>query len=353
MIARRMKTNTLYAQIEDSLRKNILAGKYPEDAALPGEIQLSLDYTASRKTVRKALENLRAQNFIRKARGSGNFVIPAAERERMERVTGKLHLLLPDGRVSAGFVREIVAGVHKFAAGRGLEITFGSHGDSETALLDAYRNFRCDALIWCACPHPLPPTVAALAAQRVPQVIVDGEAQGAGAVVYDSLPAWRSLCNMLRAAGHRELAFIERPGELSWALARQRALRQAASEYDMNATIFTADFSASGELLEFVETHPEITAYVSISPWRDALRQVFERCGKAVPQDVSWAEFTPDGIAPESPMTRIYIPTQGMGYEAARLVTGNDFSSNPTPFSAIACFTVAGTSTGAAPGIRS
>lgn len=352
MIARQVKNNTRYAQIEESLRRNILAGKYPEDAALPGEIQLSSEYSVSRKTVRKALENLRAQNFIRKTRGSGNFVIPAAERDQMKRVAGKLRLILPNDWGSNGFVCEIVTGVHKFAAGRGLEITFGVHGDSEKALIDAYRNFRCDALIWCACPHSLLPSVTALGALRIPQIIIDGEAPGTGAVIYDSLPAWRSLFNMLSAAGHRAVAFIERKGTMSWALSRQEAMLRAALEYDMTSSVFTEEFDAVDALERFVRSHPEITAYVSIMLWNNALKQVFERCGKSVPLDVSWVEFTPEGIAQESPMTAIHIPAQSMGYEAARLAADNDFLSNPTPFSAIPCFTTAGLTTGAAPRIK-
>ena len=79
------KHRAVYSDIENDLRKRILAGEFAEGSALPGEIPLSKSYAASRKTVRKALEQLRSQNFISKNQGLGNFVIPAAEREKMPR----------------------------------------------------------------------------------------------------------------------------------------------------------------------------------------------------------------------------------------------------------------------------
>ncbi len=346
MIARRIKSYTQYGRIEDNLRKRILDGEFPDGKALPGEMQLQEEYSVSRKTVRKALENLRSQNFICKRKGSGNFVIPLEERMRMARVAGKIRLMLPAGEISGDFIREIVAGVHKFIAGRGVEVTLGAHDDADSSLIELYHNFCSDAFIWCGCSENLPPAIASLAALRIPQVVVDGYVPGAGSVVYESLPAWRSLLNLLYAQGHRELGFIERSGSLKWALARQEALFRAADEYGMKVRLFTADFSCENELAAFIAGHPELTAYVCISPWRETFLKVLE---KEAVRGVSWAEFTPDGIAPESQTTRIHIPTQEMGFEAARLVTSHDFKKNPEPVSAIACFTVAGLTTIAAP----
>lgn len=348
MIARRTKNYTQYGRIEDDLRRRILDGDFLEDQALPGEILLQDEYSVSRKTIRKALEILRTQNFICKRKGCGNFVIPAAERIQMSRVTGKIYLMLPDGKVTGNFIREIVAGVHKFAAGKGLEISFGSHEDAASVLMDMYHNFLCDAFIWCACSEYLPPSISALAEQHIPQVVIDETVHGTGSVMYESRPAWNSLLNLLHVGGHRNLAFIERAGSQKWALERQQALRDTATVYGMNVEVFAADFSRSNDLGIFIDEHPEITAYIYISPWRDNFLEILAEKGKEVPRDLSLAEILPDGIAPDSKTTRIHIPTQEMGYEAARLATTHDFIKNPEPVSTIGCFTVAGLSTGTA-----
>lgn len=349
MLARWMINNTRYSRIENDLRNRIINGKLPEGEALPGEIALSSAYGVSRKTMRKALENLRTQNYIRKRKGQGNFVIPASERSRMERVTGKIHLLLPEGRIAGNFVGEIAAGVNKFALEEGLEITIGSHDETGTALQEMYHNFLADAFIWCALSEMLPPAITSLSKSRIPQVVVDSHVQGTGSVSYDSLPAWRTLFNLLAAAGHRSVAFIERSGVQEWALARQSAFRMAADEYKMNRDIFKTDASLDAPLAEFILGHPQITAYVVITPLLEMFLMTVKTLGEKIPELPSWVEFTPDGITPAARATRIYIPTQEMGFEAARLVARHNFRTDPAPSIRVPCFTVAGLTTGAAP----
>ena len=346
MIARRVKTNTQYGQIEQDLRSRILSGEFAGNEALPGEIPLSEEYQVSRKTIRKALENLRSQNFIRKSQGNGNFVIPENERKFMKRITGKIRLMLPDQHISDNFVREIVCGVHKFAVGSGLEISFGLHSDPPNMLIELYRNFNCDAFIWCGVPHPLPQTVAELAKLHLPQVIVDGYAQGTGRVEYDSFPAWDSLLNMFAMAGHKDLAFIERSGNMSWAIGRQNALKKAGEKYNISVNIFTAEPADETVLTEFIRSNSSIRAYVVIAPWMDAFRRAMDKLELTAPDDISYAELTPDGISPASAVTRLHLPTQNMGYEAAQMVVKHDFSANAEPAGSIACFTVAGLTVG-------
>ena len=342
-------TYNKYSQVEHDLRRRILAGEFSPEHPLPGEEQLREHYGVCRKTLRKALENLRSQNYILKRQGRGSFVIPDAERCLMPRVTGKIRLMLPEGVVSSSFEAEIAAGVQKLALTRAIEVSFGSHHSSAASLIDLYRNFAVDAFIWCACSEPLPSAIRELAKMRIPQIVIDEKLPGAGCVIYDSTPAWKSLLHMLRAQGHRHLGFIERFESLKWVRERQDSLRRTASAAGMTVQIFAGDFSESSAVKKLLERNPAITAYVCIAPWKTAFLSAVEELGIKIPENLSYAEFTPEKVSPGMPVTAIHIPTGEMGWQAAHLVALHDFSADPEPESAIGCFTVAGLTTGKAP----
>lgn len=338
-----------YSQVEHDLRRRILAGEFPSGSPLPGELQLQKVYGVCRKTIRKALENLRSQNYLRKKQGRGSFVIPDAERRLLPRVTGKIRLMLPEGAVASHFEAEIAAGIQKFALTRSLEVTFGSHKVSASSLVDLYRNFGADVFIWCACSEPLPGVIGTLAELKIPQIVIDEKVPGAGSVIYDSTPAWESLLQMLHAQGHRELGFMERHESLKWVRERQESLRRTARDKGMTVQIFAGDFSENTAIEQIMEKNPSITAYICISPWKNSFLAALEKRQTSVPEMISFVEFTPEKLHPGTPVTAIYIPTEEMGFQAAMLAADHDFSADPEPERAIGCFTVAGLTTGKAP----
>lgn len=63
-----------YREIAAALRSAVEAGEYPPGALLPSESELSALYGASRVTVRKALESLRADGLVDSRQGYGWFV---------------------------------------------------------------------------------------------------------------------------------------------------------------------------------------------------------------------------------------------------------------------------------------
>ena len=349
MIAHRVKKYTQYNRIESEFRERILRGEYPEDAALPGELTLSRQYSVSRKTVRKALENLRTQNFIRKQKGSGNYVIPAGERRKMDRITGKICIMLPEREIQSSFEREAVGGIQKFAAENNIEVIRGLHSDSARKLLEMYHNFEADAFVWCSFNADRHDAISELAACGVPQVVIDRKIGGTASVLYESLPTWRTLLNLLRAQGHRSIAFVERPEATEWALERQRTFLQAAREYQCRAEIVKIPFDRADELKKRMAERRDITAYVCISPWFKTFMEILDSLRLKVPEDLSLVEFTSEGLDPLTPVTRVYVPTQNMAWEAARLLTEWDFRKEDGPVCFIPCYVVAGLTTGAAP----
>lgn len=63
-----------YVQISNDLRNKILNGTFKGNEQLPFEKDLCNEYSASKMTVKKALDNLVSEGLIVKRRGSGTFV---------------------------------------------------------------------------------------------------------------------------------------------------------------------------------------------------------------------------------------------------------------------------------------
>ena len=340
MMKRFLNKNVQYLRVEEEIRKKILSGEYPEGEALPGELPLCQEYGVSRKTLRKALNILETRNYIRKYQGSGNFVIPASERAGMPRITGKICVMLPAEKNRNSFAGELLAGIYKAASGLSVGIRILPHETPVSVLLEMYRNFECDAFIWGANPEKLPAAIYQFARMKIPQVVINGKVDGAGAILYDSFPAWRALLNAFSACGHKNTVFIERNEKHLWTHFRQQAFLKAAGEFGMNGTVFKTGVKCAG-LAELISSHPEITAFITAKPLSGAFLKIIAKADKKIPRDISWAEFSFNGIDGQQEVTRICIPAQRMGEEAVRLLLTGNFSE---PEIHVPCFSVMGLS---------
>ncbi len=63
----------LYHQIYLILRQKILDGAYADGALLPGELELALQFSVSRITARRALDELAAEGLAERSQGRGTF----------------------------------------------------------------------------------------------------------------------------------------------------------------------------------------------------------------------------------------------------------------------------------------
>lgn len=69
-----------YLQLADLLRADILKGRFAEQEAFPTESELCEEHSVSRFTIREALRQLQTEGLIRRRRGSGTVIQPAAAR---------------------------------------------------------------------------------------------------------------------------------------------------------------------------------------------------------------------------------------------------------------------------------
>ncbi len=71
----------LYRQIKDLLLDRLRRGDWKPGEMLPSEIELALHYRVSQGTVRKAIDELAAENLLVRRQGKGTFVATHGERQ--------------------------------------------------------------------------------------------------------------------------------------------------------------------------------------------------------------------------------------------------------------------------------
>ncbi|MEP6474136.1 MAG: PLP-dependent aminotransferase family protein [Gemmatimonadota bacterium] len=104
------RSQPLHTRLALRLRNAILAGNFPAGSRLPSTRIMAQDVQASRPTVERAFDELKAEGFLVRRRGSGTFVAEhLPEREQLPRRTARVHSmpkaprLSHRGRVFAGY----------------------------------------------------------------------------------------------------------------------------------------------------------------------------------------------------------------------------------------------------------
>jgi Transcriptional regulators len=89
-----LTTQPLYRQVRDEIIASLRVGKYVVDVALPSEQRLAIEYGVSQGTVRKAIDDLVAQNILYRHQGRGTFIRRHTESQSLFRF---FNLVRPDG----------------------------------------------------------------------------------------------------------------------------------------------------------------------------------------------------------------------------------------------------------------
>ena len=71
----------LYQQIKAFLLQSLQSGEWKPSATIPSEMELATRYRVSQGTVRKAIDELAAENLLVRRQGKGTFVATHAERQ--------------------------------------------------------------------------------------------------------------------------------------------------------------------------------------------------------------------------------------------------------------------------------
>ncbi len=100
---KKMRTQPLYQQVDNTIRRRLIDNFWKPGEAIPSEMQLAAEMNVSQGTVRKALNDLVAENLLYRRQGLGTFVSEHTERRALflffSIVGDEGARLLPESRV--------------------------------------------------------------------------------------------------------------------------------------------------------------------------------------------------------------------------------------------------------------
>lgn len=94
----------LYQQVKALMTRELQAGVWRPGQAIPSEIELAGRFKVSQGTVRKAIDELAAENLLVRRQGRGTFVVTHAEQQTQFRFLR----LMPDDGVAGGTERRFI-----------------------------------------------------------------------------------------------------------------------------------------------------------------------------------------------------------------------------------------------------
>jgi LacI family transcriptional regulator len=233
-------------------------------------------------------------------------------------------LCLAVGHLADPFWGGLAVGAQQEAECHGYTLVVSHTGESEAKerlVVDMLREGRVDGAILSP-SHPTPHHLSALKSERLPFVFVDRTIDGldVSSVVTDSVEGLRLAVNHLAARGHRRIAYLGGPIDLSTFRDRLRGYRQAMAARGLRAgptAISASDPAAARDAAArlFARARPA-TAIIAANFWLTV------GVLRAAPASVDVVGFDDVALADllKRPVTTIVQPVEELGRQAVRLL---------------------------------
>ncbi len=201
-----------YIEVSQSLRTDILEGRYPPGSLLPTEQQLCADFQISRQTARQALQLLVDQGLIQRRQGSGSRVI-AHNSAATQRKVAVIATYISD-YIFPSILREMEAVL--FANNCTMQLAATSNQiSSERRILLGLLDQQVDGILVegtkTALPNPNLDLYRKLQARGIPLVFFNGcypDLHDCITILDDNFEGGRQLVRYLAAKGHTSIAGI-------------------------------------------------------------------------------------------------------------------------------------------------
>lgn len=101
-----------YILVHDNLKKKIVSGDYPKGSLLPSEPELEKIFHVSRITIRKAVEMLENDGYVKKQRGVGTLILDYEVTQNLNKITSLTETLIKKGydvKLSEMTIEKVIA----------------------------------------------------------------------------------------------------------------------------------------------------------------------------------------------------------------------------------------------------
>jgi DNA-binding GntR family transcriptional regulator len=102
-----------YPIIKQALKSRLLTGLYRPGQAIPSETQLAKEFTVSRMTARRALDELEREGLIYRVQGSGSFPTGQRFQQGVFRIQSLEEMSLAVGENAVPFTRVLRSGLQR------------------------------------------------------------------------------------------------------------------------------------------------------------------------------------------------------------------------------------------------
>lgn len=330
MLPEKRTFTALYLHLAELLKGEFLRGRYTSDRPLPSERELTLKHKVSRRTVRHAIELLKAEGLVSSSAGKGNFFRAVPGSKTPAKVIGIILHTNAGNPFQLPFFGPLLEAFTLVCEPLGYATRFAFLGGQDAergteAILAAAARREIAGLILIA---TLPASILEKIQQSgVPCVSVPNfPGIPIGPVVsFDALAGQRALTEWVLRKGHRQLGYIHGRLETSTMSEKLDGFRLAAAAAGVlsearicgPAAWVEEGEACAGKLLDG-EDRPSVILcandHVALGAYRAAKKR-----GLRVPRDLSLTGFddATDAATQELDLCTVAIPLREIGMAAA------------------------------------
>lgn len=262
-MSRYKKEKPLYLMIYEKIKRDIEEGKIKTGDLLHPEEELCKIFKVSRVTIRKALELLLKNNYIKRKKRFGTQVIYERKKIRDEKAIG---VLLVD--VTRPFFNEILKGIQEVLDINGYKLILcdtENNNDKEKEYILRYKDIVAGFLIAPSTENRNLPVYAQLLLEKIPFVFIDRYIPelNVDCVTSDNLQGGYIAIKHLIDLGHKNIAVItelEATSLLERIEGYRKALKEAGIDKEYIFKGETRGFKNGYEMTKnIIKEYPQIT----------------------------------------------------------------------------------------------
>ena len=299
-----LKGYTNYKRVYETLKKEILGGKYSSGKSFPSSTALARRFEIARFTIRQALDILAMEGLIRSQRGRGTFVTKMGANRQ-------IGLIVP-GVAYSEFFQPIVTALSGMCVERGYGLSIGSvfseNGEERARQAMALAHDLVEKRVSGVILQPIESIPNAPRVNKqilsvfkevgIPVVMIDSDVvplplrSEYDVVGINNFDAGRRMAIHLLAAGARRICFVSTPWSCYGIRDRFAGVQSVlASHGVLIRSMFELNASKADEVRRLMRKERPDAILCSCDTFAAHLKCTLEKIGKRVPEDVLLAGF--------------------------------------------------------------